>query len=299
VSPTDTRPVPPLESVPEPTDREFESLRALVLRHAGIYLNDSKKPLLYGRLARRIRELGLGTFGAYHQLVRQDDAELVQMLDRITTNETRFFREPHHFEFLAREHLPRMIRAERRGERAREVSVWSAGCATGEEPYSIAMTLVDHLPTGWSIRVLATDLSTRALEVARSATWPAERAADLGDARLRRHILRGVGSQEGLVRAADELRSLVRVERLNLSADPYPPQAFDLIFCRNVLIYFHPEQRERVLRRMADHLSPGAPGGLLFVGHAESVPCLSGRVRAVGATVYARVPDAPEPQEDG
>jgi chemotaxis protein methyltransferase CheR len=269
-----------------------------VLRHAGIHLNASKKALLYGRLARRIRELGLPSFGAYHDRVRDDEWELVQMLDRITTNETRFFREPHHFEYLARTHLPHLMAQAMRGERRREVSAWSAGCSTGEEPYSVAMTLLDHLPAaGWHLRVLATDLSTRALEIARSATWPAARAADLGDERLRRHMLRGVASQEGLVRASKELRALVRVERLNLSADVFPRQTFDLVFCRNVLIYFHPVQRERVLRRLVDHLSPG---GLLFVGHAESVQCVSDRVRPVGPTAYVRLAEGgPSPRRGG
>jgi chemotaxis protein methyltransferase CheR len=279
--------------LPEPTAREFEAFRALVLRHAGIHLNDSKRALLYGRLARRIRELGLPSFGAYHDRVREDDTELVQMLDRITTNETRFFREPHHFEYLARTHLPRLVAAAVRGDRRREVHAWSAGCSTGEEPYSVAMTLLDHLPSaGWQVRVLATDLSTRALDLARSATWPAARAADLGEERLRRHMLRGVGSQEGFVRASKELRAVVRVERLNLSSDQFPRQTFDLVFCRNVLIYFHPVQRERVLRCLVDRL---AVGGLLFVGHAESVQCVSGLVRPVGPTAYVRVPDEGAP----
>jgi chemotaxis protein methyltransferase CheR len=275
--------------VPEPTESEFEAFRALVLRHAGIQLAESKRALLYGRLARRIRELGLPSFGEYHERVCRDDAELREMLDRITTNETRFFREPHHFDFLARTYLPGIVAAAARGQRRREVSVWSAGCSTGEEPYSIAMTLRDHLPkVGWEVRILATDLSTRVLDVARSATWPASRAADMGEERLRRHMLRGVGTQKGLVRASQELRSLVRVERLNLSSDPFPQQSFDLIFCRNVLIYFHPAQRQRVLRRFVDHL---AAGGLLFVGHAESVQCVAGLLRPVARTVHARAAD--------
>jgi chemotaxis protein methyltransferase CheR len=132
---------------------------------------------------------------------------------------------------------------------------------------------------------VATDLSTRVLDATRAATWTTTRAAEIGDARLRHHMLRGIGSQEGLVRASPELRGMVRVERLNLSSDPYPVQAFDLIFCRNVLIYFHPTDRKRVLGRLVDRL---VPGGLLFVGHAEGVQCISARVRGVAPTVYAR-----------
>jgi chemotaxis protein methyltransferase CheR len=283
-------PAPIEGAVAEPSDRDFGSFRALILERAGIFLNDSKKALLYGRLARRVRELGLASFGDYYARARDDEAELTQMLDRITTNETHFFREPHHFEFLARARIPEIVAAGESGERARHVSVWSAGCSTGEEPYSIAMTLLDGLPqTGWSVNVLATDLSTRALDVARRATWPIARAPEIGDAHLKRYMLRGVGSQSGFIRASTELRALVHVDRLNLSTDEYPEQTFDFIFCRNVLIYFHPVPRQRVLARLVERL---APGGLLFVGHAESVQGLSGMVRCVSPTIYARNSDA-------
>jgi chemotaxis protein methyltransferase CheR len=274
--------------VPDLNDREFNQLRELVLRHAGIHLNDSKKPLLYGRLARRVRELKLASFGDYYRAVLESDHELTLFLDRITTNETHFFREPHHFVHLADVIVPSLLDAAAAGARDRCIRVWSAGCSTGEEPYSIAMTLFDRIPAaaGWTIDILATDLSTRVLDVARAATWPAARVAGVPESFLQRFMLRGIGSQDGLVRASQQLRSAVRVQRLNLNDEIYPAEEpFDAIFCRNVLIYFPPAGRQRVLARLVSRL---APSGQLFVGHAESVQGLPERVRCVSPTVYAR-----------
>ena len=277
-----------IDAIPEPTDREFHQIRDLVLHHAGIHLSDSKKPLVYGRLLRRVRELGLATFGDYYRRVLESEDELTLFLDRITTNETHFFREPHHFVHIAETVLPALIEDAAAGLREKSIRVWSAGCSTGEEPYSIAMTLLDRLPQGggWSIDILATDLSTRVLDVARSATWALQRTSGIPDEFLQRYMLRGIGSREGQVRASAQLRSLVRVQRLNLNDDVYPAEApFDLIFCRNVLIYFQPARRQRVLSRLVSRLTPG---GQLFVGHAESVQGLPERLRSVCPTVYAR-----------
>jgi chemotaxis protein methyltransferase CheR len=273
--------------VPEPTDGDFDSLRALILKHAGIHLNESKKALVYGRLARRVRELGLATFGEYHRRVTEDDEELVELLDRITTNETHFFREPHHFEYLERVVVPGLVADADAGLRARHVRVWSAGCSTGEEPYSVAMTLLERLPpsAGWSIDIVATDLSTRVLDVAHGATWPIARAGEIPEALLKRHMLRGIGARAGLLRASPQLRAMVRVERLNLNEDEFPAGPFDVVLCRNVLIYFHPVRRLQVLERLLDTL---APCGLLFVGHAESVHGLAARAQCVSPTIYQR-----------
>jgi chemotaxis protein methyltransferase CheR len=279
------------DAIPEPTEREFHQLRALILEQAGIHLSDAKKPLVYGRLVRRLRELQLPTFGEYYRRVLERGEELTLFLDRITTNETHFFREPHHFVHLADNFLPPLVAAAAAGDRPKTVRVWSAGCSTGEEPYSIAMTLFDRLPrSSFRIDILATDLSTRVLDVARSATWPAARAEGIPAPFLREFMLRGIGSREGWIRACPELRAAVRVARLNLNDDVYPAEApFDLIFCRNVLIYFQPARRQRVLARLLSRL---APGGHLFVGHAESVQGLPERVRCVSPTVYARATDA-------
>jgi chemotaxis protein methyltransferase CheR len=276
--------------IKELTSEEFEKFRVLILEQAGIHLNDTKRGLLYGRVARRVREVGLRSFGEYFELINRakDGLELAHMLDLITTNETHFFREPSHFAYLDETLLPRWRAAGLSNARSRTVRVWSAGCSTGEEPYSIAMTLLAHFPesSGWMVRVHATDISTRVLDVARSATWPIERAAEIPAALLRRFMLRGVGPQSGWLRASPALRDVVRIERMNLNDETYPGSGpFDLIFCRNVLIYFEPKRRQRVLERLLARL---APGGRLFMGHAESAQGTSERLSVVCPTGYAR-----------
>jgi chemotaxis protein methyltransferase CheR len=273
--------------VPDLTKDEFDALRALIHRQTGIHLNESKRALLYGRLSRRIRDLGLPGFADYLRRVREDAGEREQMIDRITTNETHFFREPTHFAYLEATLVPAWRQAANVGARSKEVRVWSAGCSTGEEPYSLAMTLHARLPAseGWTVDVLATDISTRVLEVADQATWPIERAQEVPEPLLKQFMLQGVGRQTGKMRASPDLRRAVRIEWLNLIDERYSVRGpFDLIFCRNVLIYFDHDLKRRVVQRLAEHL---APGGHLFVGHAESIhemPALC----CVWPTVYAR-----------
>ncbi len=264
---------------------EFAAFQGLIQREAGIFLSEVKEALLVGRLSRRLRELGLPTFEAYHRLVQEDEAERVRMLDAICTNETHFFREPRQFEFLERQVFPDWRAEAERGERTRTVRAWSAACSTGEEPYSVAMLLLDRLP-GWNVEILATDLSTRVLEKARAALFPLERSAEIPPEYLKRFMLRGVGPQEGRMKAGPELRAVVRFQRLNLNDESYAaPQALDLVLCRNVLIYFRPETKARVVERLLRHLSPR---GHLFLGHAESASGLGVRVRSVGPNVYSR-----------
>lgn len=237
-----------------------------------------------GRLARRLRELRIDSFEAYYRRVLKDETERVRMVDTITTNETRFFREPKQFEFLDRQWLP--ARAVGAARRRRRLRVWSAACSTGEEPYSIAMTLLSRLPD-WEIEILATDLSTRALERARAALWPIEKCRDIPERYLKAFMLRGVGEHRGSMKAAQELRSLVRCEQLNLHDAHYPVEGpFDLIFSRNVLIYFSTQGRAAVVNKLIGHL---APGGCLLLGHAETLHGITDRLYAVGPTIYSRV----------
>lgn len=283
----------------EPSDREYRLFQDLVKGEAGINLGPSKKPLLASRLAGRLRELGLDSFGAYYRRVVEgaDGDELTEMLDRLTTNETHFFREPHHFEELHRRVLPVWQAEASRGRRARHVRAWSAGCSTGEEPYSLAMLLLSHFPPerGFSVEVLATDLSTRVLRRAREAVWPIAKAGEIPRHHLRRFMLRGIGERAGTLRAGPELRAVVGFSRVNLHDPDYAVRgSFDLIFCRNVLIYFEPAERQRVVERLAARLSPD---GRLYLGHAESVRDATGRLSCVGATTYARVARGLEGQE--
>jgi len=293
-------------SVRSITDREFGLFQALIHREAGIHLAPAKKALVVGRLGKRLRALGLPTFEAYYQRVLEGDGEeRVRMLDAISTNETHFFREPRHFEFLEREVLPRWAREAERGRRARDIRVWSAGCSTGEEPYTIAMVLRRFFPASsrWEVEILATDLSTRVLETARAAVWPIEKAREIGPEYLRAFMLQGTRSHQGLMKAGPEIRSLVRFERLNLNADAYPvPGGFDLVFCRNVLIYFSREAKSQAVARLLGHLSPD---GYFFVGHAETLSGIVEGVRTVGPNAYARsgtperAPRAPSPTVSG
>jgi chemotaxis protein methyltransferase CheR len=266
------------------SDHEFKLFQTLVERLTGIQLPETKRPLLVGRLARRLRELRIESFESYYSCVTEDEAERVRMVDAITTNETRFFREPQQFEFLERQLLPAWA-AEAVGRR-RRVRAWSAACSTGEEPFSIAMTLLSQLPD-WDIEILATDLSTRALEQARTALWPIEKCRDIPERHLKAFMLRGTGEHQGYMKAGRELRSRVRFERLNLHDFQYPVDGpFDLIFARNVLIYFSTDGRAAVVNRLIGHL---APEGCLLLGHAETLNGITDRLSTVGPTIYSRM----------
>lgn len=274
------------------SDVEFHRFQSLVHREAGIWLSPAKKALLFGRLARRVRDLGLASLGRYYELVERDEAERIQMLDRITTNETHFFREPRHFEFLSHTVYPAWSAAAEAGRRVRRIRVWSAACSTGEEPYSLAMSLLRAFPpgSGWELEILASDLSTRVLARAREAIWPIAKQREIPAADLRAFMLRGTGSQEGRMKAGPELRDLVRFARVNLNDAAYPVVGqFDLLFCRNALIYFDAATKARVVERLRTHL---APDGYLFLGHAESLSGtgLTGRehgFRPVLPSIYA------------
>lgn len=270
------------------SDREFTLFQELIYKEAGIYLSPAKKSLLVGRLTRRLRELGLHSFKTYYDRVIALEEEQIHLLDAISTNETHFFREPRQFDFLEQQLFPAWVREAESGLRSKVIRVWSAGCSTGEEPYSLAMTLLFHLPTasGWKIEILATDLSTRVLERARKAIWPIERAKEIPERYLKAFMLKGSRSQEGKMKAGPEIRSLVRFERFNLNKEIYPFQnPFDLLFCRNVLIYFDTDSKRRVIDRLLQALSPA---GYFFIGHAESLTGLGDRVRSVLPTVYVK-----------
>ena len=266
---------------------EFRLFQDLIYREAGIHLSDAKRALLVGRLSPRLRALRLRTFRDYHRHVtRTDPAERVVMLDCITTNETRFFREPQQFEFVEEQMIPVWKAEAFAGERPRRIRVWSAACSTGEEPYSLAMTLLSHFPreSGWSIEILASDLSTRVLHRAREAAWASERTGEIPERFMKRYMVKGGSDLAGTVRAGQEIRSVVTFDRINLSKEAYPAGPFDLIFCRNVLIYFDAASKNHVIGQLTQRL---APGGCLFLGHAESILGVSANLRRVGPTIYA------------
>jgi chemotaxis protein methyltransferase CheR len=269
--------------------KEFLLFQAMIYRESGIWLSEAKVALLTGRLSKRLRVLGLRNFATYYQLVDTDEEERRTMLDAITTNETHFFREPGHFDFLEQHVLPRWRQEGATGQRPTRLRVWSAGCSSGEEPYSLAMLLLKHFRVeSWDLEVLATDISTRVLRKAREAVYPIEKMKDIPPEYLRAYMLKGRGDNKGVMKASPELLRVVRFARVNLHADSYSVQGpFDLILCRNVLIYFDQKSKEKVIRGIVQHLSPS---GLLFVGHSENLGGISPNLRTVAPTVYAPVP---------
>jgi chemotaxis protein methyltransferase CheR len=272
-----------------PSDTEFALIARFIEKEAGIHLSPIKKPLLVSRIGNRLRTLGIASYTQYYRRVAGgDEAERVHLINAICTHETRFFREPHHFERIERVLVPEWKAQVRAGLRDKRVRAWSAGCSTGEEPYSLAMCLRDALPAddGWSIEIYATDLSTRALARAEAATYPVARIDDVSIERKRRHFLRGVGSREGEIRIAPDTRALVRFAQLNLVSESYlAPKGLDLVMCRNVMIYFRPDTRDRVVEQLVSHLRPD---GELFLGHAESLPRGFAGLRTEIPTVYRR-----------
>jgi chemotaxis protein methyltransferase CheR len=274
----------PTDSLRPLTDREFRQFRGLIFDEAGINLIDAKKALVAGRLARRINELGLRDYGSYFHLVESRTDERTRMIDAICTNETRFFREPMQFEFLEQRVMPQWRAAAELGL-PRRVRAWSAACSTGEEPYSLAMTLAHGLPD-WTIDIVASDLSTKVLARAREGVWSIDHAGDIPLPYRKAYMLRGVRSEEGRMRVVPEIRNLIDFRQINLTDDEPISGQFDLIFCRNVLIYFDRPTKDAVVERLLRRL---APGGLLFLGHAESLTGWGQRVRSVGPTIYAQV----------
>lgn len=267
-------------------DTEFQFLRDFVYRHCGIALSEQKRQLVQGRLLRRLRALGLKEFASYCELLRKDpDAELGELASAISTNVTAFFREMHHYDLLVEQLLPRWLEEKKHGGRLR---IWSAGCATGEEPYALAMVLAEALErTGSHVdaRILATDLSPQALEHAQAGMYALDRMGGISDERRRRWFLRGEGQYEGYARVHQRLRELVTIQPLNLLHDWPMRGPFDAIFCRNVVIYFDKPTKQRLFERYAGLL---VPGGYLFLGHSESMHGLSDAFDLVGRTVYRK-----------
>jgi chemotaxis protein methyltransferase CheR len=257
------------------TDRDFERVRRLIYAYAGIALSEHKRNMVYNRLARRLRSCGQAAFAHYLDLVQADgSAEREAFVNALTTNLTAFFREPHHFEMLA-------ARArEPRKAGAAPLRVWSSACSTGEEAWSIAMVLRE---AGCPAQIRATDIDSQVLATGQEGVYAAERTAAIPAERLRRHFLRGTGSNEGLLRIRPELRTMVSFAQFNLQEPAWPRTQFDVVFCRNVVIYFDREAQRRLADRLAQAL---APGGLLVVGHAESFPASHPAFRSCGRTAY-------------
>ncbi|HUJ12573.1 MAG TPA: protein-glutamate O-methyltransferase CheR [Thermoanaerobaculia bacterium] len=271
------------------TEREFRRFQRLIHGASGIVLSDAKRALIPGRLGRRLRALDMASFTPYLDLVDHDRDERTRMIDCICTNETRFFREPRQFDFLDQEILPQWKSFGDRGTLPKRIRAWSVACSTGEEPFSLAMLLRTHFPVGdgWHIGVLASDLSTRALSAAREGVWAIDRAGDIPPHYLGAYMLRGVRSAAGTMRVRPELQQVVEFRQINLVDPAYAVDApFELIFCRNVLIYFDRDTKAAIVDRLTKHL---VPGGLLMLGHAETLTGNPAGLQHAGPTAYRRV----------
>jgi len=269
----------------------FAKFQRLIYEESGIWLGDSKAALLCGRLSRRLRTLGIPTLDKYYQHVVNpaQSEERVSMIDAITTNETRFFREPKHFEFLESQAIPRWRADGERGLRSKHLRIWSAACSSGEEPYSLAMLLTRHLPAeqGWNVSILATDISTRILALARRGTYNLSKSRDIPQLLLKDYMLKGIDEQKGLMKVMPEIRAMVDFQNLNLMRGSYPPPGhFDVIFCRNVLIYFDRESKQKVVQGLTRCL---AHNGLLFLGQAENLSGTNLPFRTLAPSVYTRM----------
>jgi chemotaxis protein methyltransferase CheR len=269
----------------ELSDSEFDRLRELVHEHTGIALSSAKRELVYGRLGRRLRTLGLHSFTAYCKLIESGQREELQELtNAITTNLTSFFRENHHFEQLAREVLPQIAQA---NSATRRLRLWSAGCSTGEEPYSIAMTLREAHEQfrGWDVKLLATDIDSNVLSVGAEGVYREDRFKGVSEQRLKRCFGPAPGRPDHFAASAD-LKSLITFKQLNLLGTWPMRGPFDVIFCRNVVIYFDKDTQRKLFDRMADLQ---APGGWLIVGHSENLHTVTRRYKLVAKTVYRRI----------
>ena len=271
----------------EMTDADFGSISRLVYEVCGINLTDGKKELLKARLGKVIRKGSFPSFRDFYGHVVQDSSgeELVRLLDAVSTNFTGFFREPQHFDYLKAEFLPEM--AAHRGCRQRKLRFWSAGCSSGEEPYSLAIALMENLdhPETWDLRIIATDLSSKVLKMAAAGIYPQERIRSLSSPLWKKYFLKGENDWEGYVRVKDSLKKYISFERLNLMEAFSFAEPLDCIFCRNVMIYFDKPTQADLLTRLYHNLTPG---GALLIGHSESLAGIQHSFRYVKPAVYRK-----------
>jgi len=251
------------------TERQFKRFSELVYHRSGIYLSESKKSLLQARLAKRLRALGIASADEYFGRLEKDEQEIVAFLDAISTNHTYFFRESHHFQCLNKNHR----------------SIWCAASSSGEEPYSIA---IHCLEKRFRSSILATDISTKMLAMGEAGIYDAGKAKSLPPDLLRRYFQKGVGNWSGRIRVKKPVRQMVTFKRLNLLSDSLPEERFDVIFCRNVLIYFDSTVKEEVVNKLNHALRPA---GYLIVGGAESLNNLRHPYRYVAPGIYVKPAD--------
>ena len=263
------------------TDRNFAAIKKIAYEITGINLSDHKKNMIYGRLARRLRKLNLGSFDDYCRLIENEhSAEMPEFINSITTNLTSFFRENHHFDYLKNDVLPSLMR---RNQSSKRIRIWSAGCSTGEEPYSIAM-VVKSIPalSNWDVKILATDLDSNVVATAAEGVYGIERVENI-DPLYNRFLL--TDKQQEKVKVKENVASLITFKQLNLLKEWPMKGPFDVIFCRNVVIYFDAATQRTLFERYWNILGPSTH---LFIGHSESLHNVSTKFTSLGKTIYKR-----------
>lgn len=278
------------------TETEFALFQNLIYKVAGISLSESKKHLVQSRLQKRLRHYDLTSYKAYYDLVAtqgENCPELIELVNCITTNKTSFFREPHHFEFVVRSILPEVQRQAARLGESKRLRIWHAGCSTGEEPYTLAIAMAEAFGArhDWDARQLASDIDTQVLAHAERGVYEQERVETIPAPLLRKYFLRGQRNKADYVKVKPELQRQITFRRINLLEEKWPIRAgtlFDIIFCRNVVIYFDKPTRQHLFARYASMLKPG---GYLFIGHSESLTGISDSFESLGKTIY-RLPEA-------
>ncbi len=279
------------------TRDEFQLFRKLIHQSAGIALTEAKMQLVQSRLRKRVVAHGLSSFRAYYDLLMERgdrDPEMGLFVNCITTNKTDFFREPHHFNFVTDTVIPEMVQRARQGECQQRLRVWHAGCSTGEEPYTLAITLTEALQGRgrWDVRQLASDIDTNVLAHAEKGIYEEERLHPVPEPLRRKHFLRGTGEQQGCYQVRQNLRDQIAFRQINLLAPEWPIRRdvqFDMIFCRNVIIYFDKPTQRALFARYQALLRPG---GYLFIGHSESLLGISEAFDNLGHTIYRLPPSA-------
>lgn len=266
------------------TEKDFNYLRKVANEYSGITVSDDKYDMYYARIAKRVRLLGLNNFSEYCTYLKNNHAkEFTNFINSITTNLTSFFRENYHFEYLEKEIIPEF---KKKYAAKKSLRVWCSAASTGEEPYSIAITLAENFNLdNWDIKFLATDIDSNVLDTARNGIYEIQRISNLSKSRKNRWFRKGAGENKGIVRVDDALKKLIAFKRLNLIQEWPIKNKFDIIFCRNVFIYFDGPTKEMILERFYDLLNDD---GYLILGHSESIHSMNTAYEAVGHTIYRK-----------
>ena len=266
------------------TDVLFKKFSTLVFENTGIFLKPEKKELLNARLGKRLRQCQINSFEEYYDFVQADTSgeELISLINSVSTNFTSFFRENAHFEFLTNEVLPEFSKSG-----SSSLKVWSAACSSGEEPYTLSIVLNDykHGNSSFSFAIQATDISTKVLDIAKAGVYADERIRTMPQNVLKQYFQKGKGNSAGFVKVKRELREPISFKRFNLMGDFPWREEFDVIFCRNVMIYFNRETQQELVNKFSRCLKPG---GYLFIGHSESLTSIEHPFKQVSTTAYKK-----------